>query len=245
MTNEMLKYIDFKKVDVIFEDFNKFTGFVTAILDLEGNVLSKSGWRTICTQFHRVNSETCKNCLISDTILSEKNEDNSYKIYKCKNGLIDVSIPLIIDGEHVANIFTGQLFIEKPDIHFFEKQALKYGFDKTEYMNALSEVPVCSKEKVDSVVRYLISLTNIIVELTKAKMKEEKSKILFESSLNSPKDIIILSLDKNYNYLYFNQTHKNTMKNTYNAEVEVGKCIFDYMTKEDDIAKAKKIMVRL
>ena len=240
MTNEMLKYIDFKKVDVIFEDFNKFTGFVTAILDLEGNVLSKSGWRTICTQFHRVNSETCKNCLISDTILSEKNEDNSYKIYKCKNGLIDVSIPLIIDGEHVANIFTGQLFIEKPDIHFFEKQALKYGFDKTEYMNALSEVPVCSKEKVDSVVRYLISLTNIIVELTKAKMKEEKSKILFESSLNSHKDIIILSLDKNYNYLYFNQTHKNTMKNTYNAEVEVGKCIFDYMTKEDDIAKAKK-----
>ena len=240
MTNEMLKYIDFKKVDVIFEDFNKFTGFVTAILDLEGNVLSKSGWRTICTQFHRVNSETCKNCLISDTILSEKNDDNSYKIYKCKNGLIDVSIPLIIDGEHVANIFTGQLFIEKPDIHFFEKQALKYGFDKTEYMNALSEVPVCSKEKVDSVVRYLISLTNIIVELTKAKMKEEKSKILFESSLNSPKDIIILSLDKNYNYLYFNQTHKNTMKNTYNAEVEVGKCIFDYMTIEEDIAKAKK-----
>ena len=43
--NKISDLIDLKKVDALLEGFNKTTGFVTAILDLEGNVLSKSGWR--------------------------------------------------------------------------------------------------------------------------------------------------------------------------------------------------------
>ena len=55
MKNKILDLIDFEKVDLLLEGFNKATGFVTAILDLDGNVLSKSGWRQICTEFHRIN----------------------------------------------------------------------------------------------------------------------------------------------------------------------------------------------
>ena len=69
MKVNILNLIDFKKVDALLEGFNKSTGFVTAILDLDGNVLSKSGWRQICTQFHRINPQTSKNCTISDTVL--------------------------------------------------------------------------------------------------------------------------------------------------------------------------------
>ena len=49
MKNKILDLIDFDKVNTLLEGFNKSTGFVTAILDLDGNVLSKSGWRQICT----------------------------------------------------------------------------------------------------------------------------------------------------------------------------------------------------
>jgi len=57
MKTKLLELIDFKKVETLFEGFYKTTGFVTAILDLEGNVLSKSGWRQICTDFHRIHPE--------------------------------------------------------------------------------------------------------------------------------------------------------------------------------------------
>lgn len=68
MKINILDLIDFNKVDTLLEGFNKSTGFVTAILDLDGNVLSKSGWREICTEFHRINPETSKKCTISDTV---------------------------------------------------------------------------------------------------------------------------------------------------------------------------------
>ena len=58
MNSKILEYIDFEKVNTLLEGFNKSTGFVTALLDLEGNVLSKSGWRQLCTKFHRINPET-------------------------------------------------------------------------------------------------------------------------------------------------------------------------------------------
>ena len=56
MKENILDFLDFERINILLEGFNKSTGFVTAILDLEGNVLSKSGWRKICTNFHRVNS---------------------------------------------------------------------------------------------------------------------------------------------------------------------------------------------
>ena len=106
---KLLDLLDFDKVDNLLEGFNKSTGFVTAILDLEGNVLSKSGWRQICTDFHRVNKETSNRCAISDTVLANKMaEGEKYHFYECLNGLVDVAVPIIIDGEHIANLFSGQ-----------------------------------------------------------------------------------------------------------------------------------------
>ena len=66
-----------------------------------------------------------------------------------------------------------------------------------------------------------------------------QTQILLKASLNSPVDIIILSLDKEYKYLYFNEAHKKSMKTSYDADVEIGKCIFDYMTSDDDIFRIK------
>jgi two-component system cell cycle sensor histidine kinase/response regulator CckA len=111
MKTNKLDYIDFEEVNTFLEGFNKTTGFVTAILDLEGNVLSRSGWRQICTEFHRINSETSKNCSISDTVLANRlGKDEKYHFYKCLNGLVDVAVPIVINGEHIANLFSGHFF---------------------------------------------------------------------------------------------------------------------------------------
>ena len=173
MKINILDLIDFAKVDTLLEGFNKSTGFVTAILDLEGNVLSKSGWRQICTQFHRVNPETSKKCTISDTVLAGKMEEGEkYHFYQCLNGLVDVAVPIVIKGEHIANLFSGQFFFEEPDHDFFKRQAEKYGFNENNYLKALKKVPVVSKVKVLEAMDFLQNVTHMISDMTFQKMEQ-------------------------------------------------------------------------
>jgi len=166
MKNKINDLIDLKEVNRLLEGFNKVTGFVTAILDLEGHVLSQSGWRSICTEFHREHPVTSKRCTASDTLLANKMDIGiHYHAYKCLNGLIDVAVPLIINGEHVANLFSGQFFFEEPDIEFFRKQAEEFGFNEKEYIKSLKEVPVVDEAKVKVSMDFLLNMTEFISEL--------------------------------------------------------------------------------
>ncbi|WP_319589443.1 PAS domain S-box protein [uncultured Draconibacterium sp.] len=173
MKTKILDLIDFEKVDILLEGFNKSTGFVTAILDLDGNILSKSGWRQACTAFHRVNPETSKKCTISDTTLANKmGKNESYHFYQCLNGLVDVSVPIVIGNEHIANLFSGQFFFEEPDREYFKKQAQKYGFDEENYLKSIREVPVLSKDKVISAMDFLLNMTQMISEISFQKLEQ-------------------------------------------------------------------------
>jgi signal transduction histidine kinase len=73
------------------------------------------------------------------------------------------------------------------------------------------------------------------------KAEEEilRSKILLESSIESPKDMIILSLDREYRYLYFNKIHTDSMVHIYGIRPRIGDCIFDHMKGKEDIEKVK------
>jgi PAS domain S-box-containing protein len=218
MESELLKtkvsdFIDFEKVNTLLEGFNKSTGFVTAILDLDGNILSKSGWRQICTEFHRINPATSERCTVSDTLLAGKmSKGEGYHFYKCLNGLIDVAVPIVINGEHVANLFSGQFFFEKPDIGFFKKQAAEYGFEEEKYLAALKKVPVVSKEKVLSAMNFLLNMTQLISEMTYQKLEQfhlyevlRKSEERSRNALNNLLEGCQI-IDYNWKYVYLNRT---------------------------------------
>lgn len=173
MLINVLDLIDFKRVDALLEGFHKSTGVLTAILDLEGNILSKSGWRKICTHFHRVNPETSRNCTVSDTVLAgQMAAGEKYHFYQCLNGMVDVAVPLMIKGEHVANLFSGQFFFEEPDRAFFKTQAVKFGFDEDSYLNALASVPVVSKENVKTAMDFLLAMTQLISDMALQKLEQ-------------------------------------------------------------------------
>ena len=167
MASKILDVIDFERVSALLDGFNRTTGFVTAILDLEGNVLAKSGWRQICTDFHRVHPDTARNCTTSDTVLAGAMEQGKkYHFYQCLNGLVDVAVPLVVNGEHVANLFSGQFFFEPPDRSLFRAQAGKYQFAEPAYLHALDEVPVVSREAVETAMEFLLSMTQLISDIT-------------------------------------------------------------------------------
>ncbi len=192
---KLAELADLKELQKLCESFTAFTNAVTAIIDLDGNIFTSTGWRDICTNFHRVNPHTALRCRESDTVLSEQiNNGDTYKVYKCKNGLIDVAVPLIIGNQHVANFFTGQFFFEKPDKDYFICQAEKFGFDKKSYMDALDRVPVYSEEYIFKMMNFLTNLARVIGESEMARKKVEaiREQLIIELN-NSEKKIKTLS----------------------------------------------------
>ena len=141
-------------------------GIPTAILDLEGNILFQSHWNEICTRFHRVNKQTAENCLESDTHLANAAQSGkSYTMYSCKNGLTDAASPIIIEGQHVANVFVGQFLLTPPDLEYFRQQANKFGFDESVYLKALSAIPVIDKEKLPSILIFLTTFAETLANI--------------------------------------------------------------------------------
>lgn len=200
MDVDISEHFDFNRLNVLLEGFNQATGFVTAILDLEGNVLSKSGWREVCTDFHRANKGSAKNCKKSDTVLANKmSKGEDYYTYRCLNGLIDVVVPIVIEGEHFANLFTGQFFFEEPSMDFFKKQARQYNFDESLYLSAVKKVPVVSEAKVKDTMRVLVHIIEMISDLTVEKMEQQKANSLLEISfeeLKSSKEKLKMEKEK-------------------------------------------------
>jgi len=187
--------VDIGELRGLCESFTAITGAVTAVLDLEGNVLVATGWQDICTQFHRVNAATCARCLESDTDLaSHLNQGDAYNVYKCKNGMVDVAVPITIGGEHLANFFTGQFFLGPPNKTFFLRQAEEFGFDKVAYISAMERAPTFSEPQVQSMMGFFTRLAKVMGEMGLASLRLQEGNARLQASaaiIESSEDAII------------------------------------------------------
>ncbi|OPX90568.1 MAG: Sporulation kinase E [Pelotomaculum sp. PtaB.Bin104] len=182
MTYRYSDLVDIPKLQKLMTSFHKLTGIIYAVLDNHGNLLCINGWQDICTNFHRVCSQTEYNCKKSDRYISEHLQDGHFIGYKCLNGLMDYSTPIIVEGQHLATIFTGQLLHEPPDEEFFRRQALKYGFDETAYIEALRRVPIISKDQVEFTMIFFSQLAQLLAAmgLERKHQLEAADKVLTE-----------------------------------------------------------------
>jgi PAS domain S-box-containing protein len=173
--------IDIEKIEKLMMDFYAITKIPYGLLDLEGNILSGVGWQDICTKFHRINPESEARCIKSDKSVADRLKRNrqDYCMYKCLNGIMEAVAPIIVEGEHIANLFCGHFFLEEPDKKYFEKQAIEFGYDIDAYLEALSRVPVISKDKLEVCIRYYAKLAKIFstMGLNQLKQREAEKKL--------------------------------------------------------------------
>ena len=167
-TLDLADIIDCRELQSLMENFFRLTNVAVALLDLKGKVLVATGWQTICTQFHRRNPETARNCLESDTLLSQGVAPGTFRTYRCANGMRDVVTPIVIQGKHLGNLFLGQFFYddEPPDREGFRAQARRYGFDEAAYLAAYDEVPRWSRDKVTLVMHFFMQFAQMISRLS-------------------------------------------------------------------------------
>ena len=243
--------VDIDELRQLCESYTMTNGALTAIVDLEGRILFATGWKDICARFHRINDVTASRCRESDTILAGRlGKGESFNLYKCKNGLVDVAVPIMIRGEHVANFFTGQFFTETPDKEFFIRQAKEFGFDQDSYLDALNKVPVFLEDTIKSMMNFFTHLVGIIGEMGLARKELEEvnlklSDVITEreqdrKALWSEKAFLRSLIDATPDLIYFKD--KNSIYHGCNKAYEaftglseqeqIGKSDFDLFDKE-------------
>ena len=165
MDYTLKELLDIPRLQNLLQALDELYSVPSAIIDTEGEILVAIAWQDICTQFHRRNRETERKCIESDRhIYLRLDTTMSPVVYRCPMGLVDAATPIIVDGQHLGNIFTGQLFTEPPDEAYFVEQARTYGFDVNEYLAAVRKVPLFSEEKLDQNLNFLRRLTQMLAE---------------------------------------------------------------------------------
>lgn len=202
--------VDINHLRDLFEKFTEATGFTIGFLDHpKMNILISSGWRDICTIFHRGCPAGEEICLKSNLhLLNQLDTPGKLVIEACEHGLVDCGIPIIIEGKHIASLATGQLLLNKPaNKKWFKNHAKSLGFNKKEYMQALQEIPVVNETQLKTITAFLGNMAQVISEMgytrmmviEEAKLMEveiaerkhaEKELTIFQSAVDNSTDAI-------------------------------------------------------
>jgi two-component system cell cycle sensor histidine kinase/response regulator CckA len=176
--------VDIEQIQRLLEAHYKVVGISSAILDDHENILAAAGWQDICTCFHRGHYADRERCRESNAHIKGHLSRCAGECpdYTCKNGLRNMAVPIVIAGKHLATFLTGQFFYddEKPDIEYFRLQAREFGFDEEKYLDALTRIPVFTREQSRNTIDYCWSLVNVMAEMGRKnlelaqEMKERK-----------------------------------------------------------------------
>ncbi len=200
---ELSDIVDIPALQSLMENFYKLAHIPMSILDMKGKMLVGVGWQDICMRFHRAHPDTCTHCTESDTQLSRDVAPGEFRLYKCKNNMWDIATPIVVGGEHLGNVFSGQFFFddEPLDYKMFRAQAKRYGFDEEDYISALEAVPRLSRETVDTGMKFFMRFAEMLSKLSYGNIKlarslAERDRLVDElNAISQITDVAISSLD--------------------------------------------------
>lgn len=172
-TLELADILDIPAVQAMVDDLYKMIQIPMAIIDLKGTFLVSVGLQEVCTKFHRVHPDSCRNCIESDVQLTEGVAPGKFRSYRCKNNMWDVVTPILVGGKHLANLFTGQFLFaaDPPDYGIFRAQAKQYGFDEAEYLAALEKAPRLTRERLETSMSFFMKFAQMLSQLSYSSVK--------------------------------------------------------------------------
>jgi PAS domain S-box-containing protein len=98
-----------------------------------------------------------------------------YAVYDCLNGLVDTAAPIMVGGQHVANVFTGQFLTKPPDLDFFRRQARQFGYDEARYLEAIARVPIVPRERVEAITRLYAQLAAMLADSGMDRLRQQQA----------------------------------------------------------------------
>jgi len=177
MQYEISDIVDIPVIQEMVERLYAASGIPIWMSDTEGKLLLSSGSLELCTQFHWCNPQTKKCCCntehyIRDYLAEERNlPECGYIDGQCENGLENIAVPIIIEGQHLATLHLGPFFHEAPDREYFRYRAEQCGLDTKRYLAVLDNVPICSRSKVKEILDYHLCFVDLLAKKVSQKLQ--------------------------------------------------------------------------
>jgi len=153
MEKKLEEYFNIDAVKALFEKHSeKMGGVWLSLHDANEEIYIDMDVNDICHKHHRVNAETSKLCTMCNKELLKKFYELEYAEYKCGNELLNITMPIKVDDNHIATFTTGQFFIKdehEPDIELFKARAKQFGFNEEEYLEFYQKMPTYTREQVN------------------------------------------------------------------------------------------------
>ena len=164
----LLDLIDPHELRLMAEACSKACGVAVSIKEInDDKILVGAGWQVICAGYHRVHPVTRERCIQNPSSTFSSDMDLIVRDELCHNGLRHLSFPMLVEGRHIATYYLTQFFYETDprDREHFKSQAQEFGFDEAEYLAALDEVPVLSRQRAKEIISYMGTFSRLITDL--------------------------------------------------------------------------------
>ena len=224
--------------------FAEATGVASIITYPDGRPITRpSNFCRLCNEIIRKTETGLSNCFISDSEIGKPNLTGPI-IQPClSGGLWDAGASIIVGNYHIANWLIGQVKNEVLDSANMIRYANKIGADQNDFMKALEEVPVMSKEKFGKIAEMLYAFANeisskayknnqLIYSVQELKQAEEnllRSEVLNRTLIKHlPQRIFVKDSDSRY--ILCNDIYSKDLG--IDPEEIAGKNDFDFFSKE-------------
>jgi PAS domain S-box-containing protein len=139
--------------------------------------------------------------------------------------------------DSMRNLLTGKSDVYEIEYRIWAKNGQwKWFYDK----GMIAERDIVNKPlRIIGIVNDITDKKNALLEIKETKEKVRKDLLMLHSIFESPVDIIIFSLDRNYCYSSFTKFHKATIKNIWGVEIQLGMNLLEIISNPEDRNKAK------
>lgn len=144
--------------------FTRATELAISVVDPRGNVVIATDYQPACRDYHRVGLPSSRNCLdcISGLNTICTRQEDGWTMATCANGLVEVAIPLVLEGTHLATLLAGQFLPAPPNLEAFRRQAREFSFDEEKYLEAIRQIPVLQEDKLERILSYLAAVSEVV-----------------------------------------------------------------------------------
>ena len=174
--------IDIDRLQRMCDSLSAAADVALAVLAPGGAVLAAAGWQDICTELLRREETTLAGCLESELRITPRHFDvieaPEQIDHKCAGGLRDAALPLIVNGEHLANVFIGQFFYDDDviDAAAFCAPARRLGRDAPACLEALAHIPVLSHERIARTIDFLADFVVMLAETGLSALQRDRER---------------------------------------------------------------------
>jgi len=158
--------VDVEIMQEIQDKFADATGMAAVIVDYQGKPVTRYSNFTHFCQCIRSSKKGKDNCEHSDAHGGlEAARTGKPCIYRCHTGLVDLAAPIIVRGQYLGSILSGQVLLEESELDTLDHIATRVDLEQTpELKEAYEKIQVVHKNKIEAAAQLMYLMANYIVE---------------------------------------------------------------------------------